>query len=89
VRQVKMIRRAFLRIIFLIAPAILLSGYAVYWTNDFLAADGVHIPTLLYQAILLAVLWIAMWLTAKPLIDDLRKRARERKTEQRDEARKQ
>ncbi len=71
-------KRAFLRVVFLIGPAILLSGYAVHWVHNRLIANGVQVHPLLYQLVLLVVMWFAMWLTSKPLIDELRRRKAER-----------
>lgn len=76
-----MCKRAFLRIILLIGPVILLSGYAVYWANNRLIADGVRVHPLVYQFVLLVVMWVAMWLTSKPLVDELRERAKKRQAE--------
>jgi len=63
-----------LRLVFLIAPAIILSALAVYWARNVLVAQGVHVNAFLYQLVAFGVVWIAMTLTTKPLIDELRKR---------------
>lgn len=71
-------RAALLRIVFLIAPAIVLSGLAVYWAKNLLVARGVHVNSFLYQSVALVVVWLAMTVTTKPLIDELRKRKNDR-----------
>lgn len=50
---------------FVSVPAILLAAYAIYSLRQWLHTEmKIDIPDLLYLAILFAVMWAAMWLTA-------------------------
>ena len=60
------------RIIFISAPAILLSGYLVYLLRGWLSSSNIYnISESVYLAILMLVMWGAMWLSTGKLIKDL------------------
>lgn len=73
----RMLKRSLLRIIFLVTPAVILSGYITYVIKNALVARGTQVDPLAYEIILVVVVSLAASLTAKPLIEELRKRKRE------------
>jgi len=65
--------RMLLRLVFLAAPAIIGAAAAVFWARNFLVARGVRIDSFSYTLVLGIAIWLAMWLTTKPLFDELRR----------------
>jgi hypothetical protein len=64
----------FLRIAFVVAPAIVLSGLLVYWGRNALVAHGVEVNEHLYFFVAFAVVWAAQAVTTQPILAELRRR---------------
>ncbi len=66
------VREVIIRLFFVSAPAILLSGYAVYYVRNWLASSNIYfISEPVYLGILMLVMWGAMWLSTGKLLKGL------------------
>ncbi|RME57348.1 hypothetical protein D6779_08865 [Candidatus Parcubacteria bacterium] len=65
---------------FISAPAMALSGYAVYTLRNWLEVSlNFYIPDPIYLLILFFAVWVAMWATAGKLIAEIRNEGLRRK----------
>lgn len=75
-RKTTMLKVA-VRVLFVSAPMILLSGYLVYLLRNWLASSNVYnISEPVYLGVLMLVMWGAMWLTTGQLLKDLKKESK-------------
>jgi hypothetical protein len=66
-----------LRVVLVVAPAIIVSASAVVWGRNALIAHGVNVNEHAYNYVLIAVVLLATSLTMRPILSELHRRKRE------------
>ena len=63
------VKKSIAHIVFISCPSILLAGYGVYVTRDWLSSSkGIEVSDTVYWIILFIVMWVAMWVTSHKIL---------------------
>lgn len=69
-----MLKHSLLRIFVIIGPAIIASGYVVYFVKNLLMSHNIVVNNFIYDIVLCLTMYGVAYWTGKPLFDDIRKK---------------
>lgn len=74
-----MLKHSLLRLIVIVCPAIVASGYIVYTIKEILIRHGIEVNNFIYEIFLCLTMYGVAYWAGKPLFDDIRKKSAEKR----------